>query len=484
MFETGPQMAEYETGMGEYEQSAFGQGYGPGEYEQAGYGPGEYEQASYGPGEYEQAGYGPGEYEQPGYGPGEYEGEYEDYGQGEEEDGQGESEERFLPLIPIAGKVLGGLLGGLLREGEYEQSENGQGESPEGGAGEAEEQFLHKVFLRVLGQQAESDEAALSPAQESQFATQLLEADSEDELAQIIGRIVNTVGRAVQGIRGAANSPQGRAIINAVTPLAGAALPGGGAGSLLESESGGMDQEQDRFETANRVVQLTSAAARDVAMAPAGAPPQLVGELGIIRAARFAAPRLFNHALRSISPLARRYYGRRYYSFGRGWGRPYGRWYGYGPRRYWGGYRPAWGRYGYRYPGASAYPVPSAEPSPEPGPAPEPPPPPPRPGYRWVAVPIGAPPPPEMAPPPPPPGPPGPGADAPSSDPGAAAQSEFGYRRYRRRYRGYGGSRGYGSYGVYGGAGGGEEDDGGGGGSGSPSGRWIRRDGRIILLGA
>ena len=69
------------------------------------------------------------------------------YGQGEEENGQGE-EERFLPLIPIAGKVLGGLLGGLLREGEYEQGVFGQGESPDGEAGEAEEQFLHKVLLR------------------------------------------------------------------------------------------------------------------------------------------------------------------------------------------------------------------------------------------------------------------------------------------------------------------------------------------------
>jgi hypothetical protein len=406
--------------------------------------------------------------------------------------------------------VLGGLLGGLLREGEYEQGVIGQGEAPEGEGGEAEEQFLHKVLLRVLGPQRQAGEVPLTPAQESQFASQVMGAQSEDELAQIIGRIVNTVGRAVQGIRGAANSPQGRAIINAVAPLAGAAVPGGGASSLLETESGGMDQEQDQFETARKIVELTSAAAQEVAMAPPGAPPQLVGELGLIRAARFVAPRLFGRALRSISPLARRFYGRRYYGFRRPWGygRPYGR-YGYGARRYWGGgyrpywrrygYRPPyWRRYGYRWPGAPAYPAPVGEPAPEPapGPAPEPPPPPPQPGFRWVAVPIGAPPPPEALPPPPetppppppaPPGPPpGPGNGAPSPEPGAAPQGEYeSYRRYRRYRRSrYGGYRGYGGgYGGYGGAGGagGDEDDGGG--AGAPSGRWVRRDGRIVLYG-
>jgi hypothetical protein len=506
MFETGTQATAFENGQGEYEGMPYGAGeyeapYGQGEYEGMPYGAGEYE-APYGQGEYEGMPYGAGEYEAP-YGQGEYEGM--PYGQGEEENGQGE-EERFLPLIPIAGKVLGGLLGGLLREGEYEQGEYeqgviGQGEAPDGGAGEAEEQFLHKVLLRVLGPQRQSGEVPLTPAQESQFASQLMGAQSEDELAQIIGRIVNTVGRAVQGIRGAANSPQGRAIINAVAPLAGAAVPGGGVSSLLETESGGMEQE-DQFETARKIVELTSAAAQEVAMAPPGAPPQLVGELGLIRAARFVAPRLFGRALRSISPLARRFYGRRYPGLRRPWGygRPYGR-YGYRPRwgggyrPYWRRYgyrRPYWRRYGYRFPGAPAFPAPVGEPPPEPppepvpGPALEPPPPPPQPGFRWVAVPIGAPPPPEAPPPPPPPGPPaepppGPGAGAPPPEPGAAPQGEYeGYRRSRRYRRSrYGGYRGYGGTGGYGGAGGDEDD----GGAGAPSGRWVRRDGRIVLYG-
>jgi hypothetical protein len=489
MFETGTQTAQYENGQGEYEggrwrrrRSRWAQdGYGSGEWEQPGYEAGEWEQPGYEAGEWEQPGYEAGEWEQPGYEAGEWE---QDYMEGEEEDGEGESEERFLPLIPVVGKVLGGLLGSLVREGEYEEGENGQGEYPEGEAGEAEEEFLDRVFVRVLGQEAEYDEAALSPEQEEQFAQQLMEVADEEELARIIGGIVNAVGRAVQGVRGAVNSPQGRALINAVTPLARAALPAaGGTPSLLELEPGELEREEEgEFEAARRLVQLTSAAAQDVAMAPPGAPPDLVAEASTFRSSRRTARPLYHRALRSISPFARRYHGRRYHGFRRGYryGRPYRRW-GYGPRRYWGGYRRD--RYGYRPP--LGYP-PYAGPGPAPGPEPAPEPPP-QPGYRWVAVPIGAPdpsavpagpaadvPPPTAAP----------GGDAPPPEAaGPAAQEEFGRRsrrsRRQRRYRGYG-AGGYGAGGYGGDSGDGDGDDGG---SGSPSGRWIRRGGRIILLG-
>jgi hypothetical protein len=499
MFMTGAQMAEY--GQAEYgapqrrrrgrwageAEGGYGAGqYGPGEAE---YGPGEYGpgEAEYGPGEY-----GPGEAEDgPGeYGPGEAE-----YGPGEY--GPGEAEEQFLPLIPIIGQVLGGLLGGLRKEGEseYGQGEYGQGEYGQGEAGEAEEQFLGNILMRVLGQEAEAGEAVLSPAQEAEYAARLLEVSSEEELGRVLGGIVNTVGRAVQGVRGAVNSPQGRAFINAVTPLARAALPavggaigsaiapgvgtqigrtlGSAASSLFETESAGLNPEQEQFEVARRFVRLASAAARDVAMAPAGAPPELVGESAIFRAARHFARPLYNRGLRSISPFARRYYGRRSYGFRGGYrggyryGRPYRRYYG-GYRGYgrWGGYR----RYGYGYRAPYLYPEPAA-PAPEPGgepaaappPPPEPPPPPAQPGYRWVAVPIGAPAPPGA--------PPGPGADAPSPEPGGAAQSEFGYDGQGPGYGRWGGGPGPG-YGRWGG------------GPGGPAGRWVRRGGKIIVLGA
>ena len=69
----------------------------------------------------------------------------------------------------------------------------------------------------------------MPPAQEAEFAAQLLEVADEEELDAFLGGIVNTVGRAVQGVSGAANSPQGRALIDAVTPLAEAALPASAA---------------------------------------------------------------------------------------------------------------------------------------------------------------------------------------------------------------------------------------------------------------
>ena len=275
MFETGTQTAEYGQpgygrrrwrqrrgwpgeGEGPYGEGEgpYGEGEGPYGEGEGPYGEGE---GPYGEGEGPYGeGEGPyGEGEGPygeGEGPyGEGEGPYGEsegpYGEsegpyGESEGPYGESEEQFLPIIPIVGKalmsalpsLLPSLLGGLRREaeseyaGEYESAESGQGE-----AGEAEEQFLHQILTRVLGQEAESGEAALSPEQEEQFAARLLQVSNEQELEQFLGGLVNAVGRAVQGIRGAVNSPQGRAFINAITPLARAALPaiGGAVGSVI-----------------------------------------------------------------------------------------------------------------------------------------------------------------------------------------------------------------------------------------------------------
>jgi hypothetical protein len=438
MFETETQTAQYEEAEygrrrrrrgrfddDEYEGGGYGQGeyeaeYRDGQYEQPGYG--EYEQAGYG--EYEQAGY--GEAEQAGYGEAEYEGEYDEA-----------EEERFLPLIPIAGKVLGGLLGGLMKE---EESEYEEGEE-----GEAEEEFLGRLLHEVLGPEAEHDETALSPAQEAELAGHMLQVTNEEELGRFLKGAVNTVGRAVRGIRDAANSPQGRALINAVKPLARAALPalggaigsaivpgagtlvgralGTAASSLFETEMS-MTPEQEEFETARQVVRLISAAAQNVASAPPGAPPRMVGELGVIRASRRFARPLFRRSLRRISPLARRSFGGRR-GFRRGFrpGASFRRFPVRGPRF---GLRP---RFGY------GFPVPVAEPEP----APEPPPGPPQPGFRWVAVPIGAPDPVPAAAPAEPP-----------AEPAAAAQSEY-------EYSGNGHGQG---------------------------GRWVRRNGKIVVLGA
>jgi hypothetical protein len=497
MFETGTMTAEY--GQGEYgrrrrrrdrwaDQSEGG--YAPGEFGlgEAEYGPGEYGQGEYGQGEY-------AEYEQGEYGLSELE--------------AGEGEERFLPFIPLIGKVLGGLLGGLGKEaeaeyageygqgeydegefgdgeyaqgefgdgeygqgeygqgeygqgeygqGEYGQGEYGQGEEEQGEAGEAEEQFLGKILSKVLGNEAEYNETGLSPAQEAEFAAQFMEISNEQEVEQFLGGIVNAVGRAVQGIRGAVNSPQGRALIDAVKPLARAALPsvagaiggaivpgvgarvgrtlGTAASALFETETSGLGYEQEQYEIARRLVRLTAAAARDVATAPPGAPPELVGELGVIRAARRHARPLFRRAVRRITPFARRFFrGGRHTGFLRGHARRYRPGYrGYRTPYYRRGLRP------YGYPAAVVEPPP-VEPAPEPSQPPA------QPGFRWVAVPIGAPAPGVAVPAEQPPG-------ADSKEPPAPGQSEFA-------------PNGYGQYG-----------------GGRFSGRWVRRDGKIILLGA
>ncbi|WP_370963794.1 hypothetical protein [Amycolatopsis sp. cg9] len=417
MFETESPAAEY----GEAEHERRGRrGRWPDDDEYGGHGEAPYEAEGYG--EYEQEGY--GEYEQ-GHG---------EYGEGEQQESGEAEEERFLPLIPLAGKVLGGLLGGLMKEGEAEgEYESGYGEAEgEGeGEGEAEDQFLGNILKRVLGQEAEHDELALSPAQEAEFAGHLMEVTSEQELEHFLGGLVNAVGKVVQGVRGAANSPQGRALIAAVKPLAKSALPalggalgtaiapgigtqvgsalGTAAGSLFEGEMA-LTQEQEEFETARRIVRLTSAAAQDVASAPSGGSPRLVGELSLFRAARRFAPSLYRRGLRRLSPMTRRFYGRRYRSSRRRYGSPYRRSHGY--RGF--GYRPRYSHYGYGYP----YPTgPEPEPTPEPAqPAGPPQPPgPPQPGFRWVAVPIDAPDPAPAA-----------GPAQPAGD-GAASQGEYAY---------------------------------------------------------
>ena len=445
-FGEGP--GEYgEYGEGEYGEGEYGEGeYPAGEYGESGYGPGEYGEAEgeYPAGEYGESGYGPGEYGEGEYGEGEYPAaEYGEYGEGEGEFGEGE-------------------------------------------AGETE-QFLGAIFKKILGGEAEQAGSALSPAHESELASRLLEVSSEGELENFLGNVVSLVGRAIGGIKNFAASPAGQAVVQAVKPLAKAALPMVGAalgsavapgagtavgralGTAASSlfELGEVSGEQGEFELARRVVQLTSAAAKNAVLAPPGAPPEAVGEISVFRAARRFAPGFYHRGLIRFHPHVRRYggYGHRHHYGGYGRGRYYG---GYGRGRYYGGYGygrrgggygygPPWGRYG-RYggyaPPADSGPGPDAGPPPEASPVP---PGPPGPGYRWVAVPIGAPDPspsgPDAGPPPGPgapggpgtPGaPPGPGGPGGASGPGGPggpppSQEELGnWYRHPGRGRGYG----------------------------------------------
>jgi hypothetical protein len=415
-------------------------------------------------------------------------------GQSEDED---EGEEQFLPILAAGLKllptVLGALGGGGRREAEAEYDEYEDGEYPQG---ESEEQFiLGGLLKKFLGEAPDGEGGAvLSPQQEAEMAGQLLEVDSEEELGRVLGGIVNAVGRAVQGVANAARTPQGQAVIDAVAPVVRAAMPGGGEpGEIFETETGGMSQEQEVFETARQAVRLIASTAHHAAMAPPGAPAELVGELGLIRAAGRLARPFLGRAVRGIfRPRIgiRVGFGRPGFRVGfRGGFRPgfrgglrYGRPYRYRGRPYWGYRGPRYRGYGYAGPGYVEGPPPPAEPT-----GPPPPPEPPQPGYRWVAVPIGAPVP-MVTPPEPAPADAAPGAaDAPP--PPGPAQGEWNEAPYGEAPYGEApdGEAPYGeaSYGEFQpGPGPGEWEAPMRNGNGDSGGRWVRRHGKIELLGA
>ena len=188
--------------------------------------------------------------------------------------GNGAREQQFLPLLPLIGSVLGGLLkeaeaeteaeygeaygpgeygeygeyGEGEGEAEYGEGEYGEAEYGEYGEGEAEygeagygeaeygeaeygetDEFLGSIFKKILGGEAEQAGPGLNPAHEAELASRLLEVSSEAELEDFLGNVVNLVGRAVRGVRDFASSPAGQAVVQAVKPLAKTILPLAGA---------------------------------------------------------------------------------------------------------------------------------------------------------------------------------------------------------------------------------------------------------------
>jgi uncharacterized protein (DUF697 family) len=397
--------------------------------------------------------------------------------------GSGSSEQQFLPLIPILGSVLGGLLKeteaeasgeyaeygeseygesgygeaeygeaeygeagyGEAEHGEAEYGESGEGESEYGESeygeaeyGEAEQQFLGGLFKKVLGGALEQGGPALSPAHEAALAGRLLEVGNEAELENFLGDVVNVVGRGLRAARDFAGSPAGQAVIQAVKPLAKTALPwvggaigsaiapgvGTAAGRALGSAASAMfEMEVGELSSEEAEYELARRVVQLTSAAARSAiqapPDQHPQAVGEFSVFRAARRFAPGFYRRGLSGI--RPYARRYgFGYRGGYGR-YGHPYRYGGWRGRYGHYGPYGRWGGRY-GASYGGAPDAQPAPpapDAGPPPDQPPGPPQPGFRWVAVPIGAPPPGE----PPPPGaggpPPGPDAGAPP------AQGEF-----------------------------------------------------------
>ena len=154
-------------------------------------------------------------------------------------------------------------------------------------------------------------EAVFGEAEEAEFASELLEVTSEQELDQFLG---NLLSRAASAVGTAARSPLGQAlggvlkgVAKKALPLAGGALGAyvGGplgakighglataAGDALGLESETMEFEDREFQGAKQFVRLAADAVQQAAQAPAGANPRAVAQQVAVSAAQRLAPGL------------------------------------------------------------------------------------------------------------------------------------------------------------------------------------------------
>jgi hypothetical protein len=153
-------------------------------------------------------------------------------------------------------------------------------------------------------------EGLLSPAQETEFASRLLEVSNDLELEQFLGDVLKTVGRTVGRF---ASSDTGQAVggllksaVKQALPAAGRDFgswvsPGGGdlgsqlatqAGQLLGLELEGLSEEDREFEVSRQLVRLASSAAEQASQAPHNADPAAVARQAVTTAGREHAPGL------------------------------------------------------------------------------------------------------------------------------------------------------------------------------------------------
>lgn len=212
---------------------------------------------------------------------GEYAGEY----------GQGEYEGEFA-----------GEYAGELGQGEYGQGEYGQGEW----SGEYE-------YAGEYGQGEQ--ETVFDEVQEMELAAELLEVQSEEELEQFLGKLIQSAGKAIGGF---VKSPIGKALGGALKKVAKIALPIAGkvagnfllpgvggviggklasaAGSMFGLELEGMSPQDQEFEVARRVVRLAGESVRHATQTPQAGHPVNVAKDAVLAAAVRHAPGLAGRA--------------------------------------------------------------------------------------------------------------------------------------------------------------------------------------------
>lgn len=168
--------------------------------------------------------------------------------------------------------------------------------------------------------QADSD-GALSPAEELELASELLEVSSDEELEEFLGELISKATRAVSNFaRSATGRSLGHLLVSAIKniePYASKALDtyiatrnqggGGGAGGesvegaeelgpdagrLLGLELEGLSPEDREFEVCRQLVRLASSAAQQASLAPPPTNPDAVAQQAITAAASEYAPGL------------------------------------------------------------------------------------------------------------------------------------------------------------------------------------------------
>ncbi len=138
-------------------------------------------------------------------------------------------------------------------------------------------------------------EGVFSEAEEMELTNELLNVSSDAELDQFLGKAFKRIARKVKKFRRYAKPAWSifRKIGKRVLPYAGAAVgtyfggPAGAAagrrlgqfaGSRLEMELVGMNEEEQEFEVARRFVRSINAAAKQAVKAPAGVNPNVVAQ--------------------------------------------------------------------------------------------------------------------------------------------------------------------------------------------------------------
>ncbi|MGE5047332.1 MAG: hypothetical protein ACM3PC_02090 [Deltaproteobacteria bacterium] len=158
------------------------------------------------------------------------------------------------------------------------------------------------------------EEGEFLPETEVQeFASQLLEVSSEEELDQFLGSLIKKAGSALGKV---VRSPIGQAVGGVLKDVARQALPAAGAalgnmvvpgiggaiggqlasaaGSLFGLELEGLSNEEGEFEIAKQFVRLATDTAKTAIQAPEG-DPAAVARSAIAQAAQKFAPGLVPH---------------------------------------------------------------------------------------------------------------------------------------------------------------------------------------------